>query len=134
MTMSSQQQDHLKSSFFADVSNINQEDAGKAFEQGSSKIDALKDDVPSKIKALWGDITCMVSMLGDYVRGNYRDTPWSSIAAVTAAILYFASPIDLIPDVIPIIGYLDDAFVVALAVDFVRDDLVLYRQWKEGRA
>jgi uncharacterized membrane protein YkvA (DUF1232 family) len=45
-----------------------------------------------------------------------EDTPTSAKVLLLAAILYFLSPIDLIPDFIPIIGYLDDLIIVPLLI------------------
>ena len=39
---------------------------------------------------------------------NYKKIPFGTIAAVVASLLYFVSPIDVIPDFIPVIGYIDD--------------------------
>lgn len=44
------------------------------------------------------------------------ETPWSAKLLLIAAIAYFLSPIDLIPDFIPIIGYLDDLIIVPLLI------------------
>lgn len=43
-----------------------------------------------------------------------RSTPWGSIFAIVVAILYGASPVDLIPDIIPLLGFVDDAGVVGI--------------------
>jgi len=39
-------------------------------------------------------------------------TPWNAVFSLFMALLYGVSPIDLIPDVIPLVGWLDDAAVV----------------------
>ncbi len=39
-------------------------------------------------------------------------TPWLSRILLGAATAYFVSPIDLIPDVIPVLGQLDDLLIV----------------------
>jgi uncharacterized membrane protein YkvA (DUF1232 family) len=38
--------------------------------------------------------------------------PWNAIFPLFTALLYGASPIDLIPDLIPVLGLVDDAFIV----------------------
>ena len=43
--------------------------------------------------------------------------PRAAKIALAAAIVYLASPLDLIPDFIPLLGYLDDVLVAALVVD-----------------
>jgi len=65
------------------------------------------------------------------VKKEYTDIPIGSIVAVLAAILYTASTIDLIPDFIPIAGYLDDAAVIAACLSFVSSDVEEYRAWRE---
>jgi uncharacterized membrane protein YkvA (DUF1232 family) len=41
-------------------------------------------------------------------------TPWGAVISLVTAILYGVSPIDLIPDIIPLLGLADDAVVVPL--------------------
>lgn len=43
--------------------------------------------------------------------------PRAAKIALVAAVVYLASPIDLIPDFIPVLGYLDDALLAAILVD-----------------
>ena len=49
---------------------------------------------------------------------------------IIAALIYFFSPVDLIPDCIPGIGLLDDAAVIGIAIKAVDNDLQAYREWK----
>ena len=76
------------------------------------------------------DLKLLFSLIGDYVKGQYRAIPFWSIAAIVAALLYVLSPIDLIPDFIPVIGYVDDAMVVAACLAMVEQDLHAYKEWK----
>jgi uncharacterized membrane protein YkvA (DUF1232 family) len=48
------------------------------------------------------------------------------------ALLYILNPIDIIPDVIPIFGYLDDVMVFGFCLDFVEADLEKYGQMRPG--
>ena len=66
-------------------------------------------------------------------------TPWHAkvVAASTAA--YALSPIDLIPDFIPVLGYLDDLLIVplgiALAIRLIPSDLMIeFRNLASQRA
>ena len=43
--------------------------------------------------------------------------PRAAKIALGAALVYLASPIDLIPDFIPFVGYIDDVLLAALVVD-----------------
>jgi uncharacterized membrane protein YkvA (DUF1232 family) len=57
-----------------------------------------------------------VDVVALYIAGQDRRTPWHAkvVALVTAA--YALSPIDLIPDFIPLLGYLDDLVIVPLGI------------------
>jgi uncharacterized membrane protein YkvA (DUF1232 family) len=68
----------------------------------------------------------LVSLAGD------RDVPTSAKVVLAAVAVYLVSPIDLIPDFIPWVGYLDDLLVAAVVVDgvinFIERPLLL-RYW-----
>jgi uncharacterized membrane protein YkvA (DUF1232 family) len=48
-----------------------------------------------------------------------RDVPLRTRLLLVALLAYLLMPVDLVPDVIPVIGYADDAVVVALAIRLV---------------
>lgn len=50
---------------------------------------------------------------------NNKDNPWPVRLVCAFATLYLISPIDLVPDVIPVFGYLDDLLVILGAVMWV---------------
>ncbi|HEY9119666.1 MAG TPA: DUF1232 domain-containing protein [Marinobacter sp.] len=98
-----------------------------------SRQRAIEDKVRNsgKLHRFSTDIRLMFSMLGDYWQGNYRQVPWKSIAAIAGALIYVLNPLDLIPDLLLGVGFLDDAGVVAACLTFVESDLLRYAAWKE---
>jgi uncharacterized membrane protein YkvA (DUF1232 family) len=58
-------------------------------------------------------------------------TPWGAVFSLIVALLYGASPIDLIPDVIPLIGWIDDAVIVPVLLLLA---LVQWRRVKRANA
>ncbi len=73
----------------------------------------------------------LISIVKDYWSGAYRQVPYGIIAAIVFTLIYVFNPLDLVPDVLPIIGQVDDAAVVAACLILVEQDLRTYRQWKQ---
>lgn len=76
------------------------------------------------------NVPMLVSLVRSYVRKDYQDIPIGSIIAIVSSLIYFVSPIDLLPDGIPGLGYVDDAAVVALVWNMVEDDVEEYKKWQ----
>src|SRR5680860_559742 len=53
----------------------------------------------------------MIGMVKDYRKGIYRNVPWFTLAAIAFSLLYILNPLDIIPDFIPGLGYVDDLAV-----------------------
>lgn len=83
---------------------------------------------------LWQSLTALFRLLQAYSRHEYTDIPWGSIVMVVVGIIYFVSPIDLIPDFIPLAGYVDDATVIAFVLRQVKGDLDKFVAWEAGQA
>ena len=112
------------------------EQAEKVEEKDLERIMSKEQKIEDKFRdndSMKGYLAKAKSMFGlirDYWSGNYRQVPWKTIAAVAGALLYVLMPFDLIPDFIPIAGFLDDAGVIAACLTLVSDDLVDYEKWK----
>lgn len=51
---------------------------------------------------------------------------WYRKSIVVAALIYFISPIDAIPDIAPLVGYLDDLGVITAVLKFMGSELIPY--------
>jgi uncharacterized membrane protein YkvA (DUF1232 family) len=80
------------------------------------------------------DLLTLMSLVRDWAMGHYREVPWNTIAAATFAILYVLSPMDLLPDLVPVLGFLDDAGVVTACLALVGRDVEVYRLRMRARA
>ncbi len=83
---------------------------------------------------LMDDLLTLMAMVRDWAGGQYREVPWNTIAAATFAILYVLSPMDLLPDLVPVLGFLDDAGVVTACLSLIGRDVEAYRSRLRARA
>ena len=80
------------------------------------------------------DLMTMTQMVSDCFRGIYEDLPRGTVIGICAALFYAFSPVDLILDIIPFAGYLDDAAVISLILELgLARDLMQYRDWKRQK-
>jgi len=109
--------------------SINMEDVQSV----SNKEGKLKAKANNGIlKRYLADIMILFSLLNDYVHRRYRNIPFKVVASIAFALIYILNPIDLIPDVIPILGQLDDLAVLTICLTLIESDLDEYKTWKEG--
>ncbi len=55
-----------------------------------------------------------------------RSVSWHRKAIVAGALIYFVVPIDTIPDLVPLFGYMDDLGVIAATLKFLGSELIPY--------
>ena len=85
------------------------------------------------LSGLWDDLMALARLVTAWSRREYTAVPWRSILMAVGALLYFIDPFDAIPDVIPGIGYLDDASVVAVVAGALKTDIERFVRWEQGR-
>lgn len=86
----------------------------------------------SLFKSLKDTVTTMALMLKDIVSGRYK-VQWSTVAILTAALFYVLSPVDLIPDAIPVVGLVDDAAVISWTQSALKDEFQEYKKWRDAQ-
>ena len=74
----------------------------------------------------------LIEMIKAATSGEYPLPAWA-IAAIIGAIIYVVSPIDAVPDIIPIAGWVDDGAVVAAAVKALEEVIKAFIKYKKER-
>ncbi len=69
-------------------------------------------------------------MLKAVTKGEYKKFPKQSLIRIVAGVLYFVLVLDIIPDFIPFIGFLDDVFIISWVYDSVKADLEEFEEWE----
>lgn len=71
------------------------------------------------------DFKLLVSMCKDSMAGRYKMDKWN-MSVVVGTILYVVSPVDAVPDLIPVLGWLDDVTIVGYAITKLSDEMRRY--------
>ena len=107
----------------------------------NDQLKSLVKDVRDKIDSLPIDnnafqstlnlIKAFVRMIKAYLKKDYKEVPWKTLVLIVAALLYFIFPLDLVPDFIPIAGFIDDSLVLLWVGKSVKDDLERFLEWEQ---
>jgi uncharacterized membrane protein YkvA (DUF1232 family) len=81
----------------------------------------------------WPYLMAMIRLIRAFHLREYRDISSQNLLVVITAIIYFVSPCDVIPDSVPILGNIDDAFVVRLSMKSVGADLDTFMAWETAK-
>lgn len=81
---------------------------------------------------IWEYLELLFSMLVDSFKGKYP-LPRKTAFVLTFAFLYLINPVDIAPDIFPVIGFVDDVAMFAFAASLIKSDLENYRAWKMSR-
>jgi uncharacterized membrane protein YkvA (DUF1232 family) len=117
------------------------ESADKSSEQEiTAKAEGMISEVrDSNVPAFVRQRIDSVQSLVDMVRDEEWDLATQERKKVVAALAYFADPHDIIPDNVPVLGYIDDAIMIELVVSELKHeidsftDFCKYRQGEKDR-
>ncbi|OWP62828.1 hypothetical protein CDA63_12310 [Hymenobacter amundsenii] len=99
-----------------------------AYEKASEK-----KDLGSIAHEAWETFQTLLRMVRMSISGEYQGLPTSTVVGAVAVTIYFLSPIDLIPDFIPVLGLLDDVALVAWFSTSIKDEMDKFMEWEDTR-
>lgn len=74
----------------------------------------------------------LYGLFRDAVGGRYR-LDGITLGVIAAGLAYFFIPTDLVPDFIPLLGFVDDLAVLTTIINALQGELVAYRGWRKWR-
>ena len=93
-----------------------------------------KNDVGTLAHEAWETLQTMFRLIKAAVSGEYTGVPSTTLLAAVAVLIYFLSPIDLIPDFIPVLGLLDDVALVAWFSTTLKTEMDKFQEWENSSA
>ena len=97
--------------------------SGETLLEHRAQLGSRRDDLPVRLR-----------LARAWAGGDYRRVPWKSLVLVVAGLLYFLAPVDAIPDFIPVLGFLDDAAVIAYVLRALQADVRAFEEWEAEAA
>ncbi|MED1469770.1 YkvA family protein [Bacillus salipaludis] len=107
-----------------------QQETNELMKQATTKVKEKKNSLGDA----FGKIELLIELIKAYSKGDYRNISKSTMATVIGAILYFVSPIDMIPDFIVGLGIVDDAAVIGYTFKKISGELAEFEKWKEEKS
>lgn len=128
--LSDQDLEHFKTAQRKASTSAGNKSADEVIAAGQALLaEAQKNSIPDFIGQRLAKLDTLIAML--------RDEGWSlpdeDRARVLAALVYFADPSDVIPDSVPVLGYLDDAIMIELCVRELKHELEAYEDFCDFR-
>ncbi len=113
------------SNVYKRVRSIDRRDIIRTYEQVRDRASSLMKIGEERLHIISSQVLLMTEMLRDHWNRGH-ELPWRSVAAITAAVMYFLGPFDILPDFIPGIGLIDDFAIIGLCFRLVQADLREY--------
>ena len=127
---------------------ISEEDAEKSLQKGMKAAEETLDNkekqeeflerLKTKMKTIpmvgnvLSNVPTMFKLVNSYFKEEYVDIPRKQLLIIVSALTYLIAPIDLIPDFIPFVGFIDDMAVVSACIKLTRPELEKYLTWREA--
>jgi uncharacterized membrane protein YkvA (DUF1232 family) len=104
----------------------------RLLQQVSIKVHQLIDS--PAVLVIRGHLDVFIRMLSAYAKGSYKGLSNRSLGLLVLGLVYFALPLDLVPDFIPFVGYVDDLSVLLGICKSVQADIDQFILWEREKS
>ena len=93
------------------------------------KIEEINDDTETR-NSFVRELQVIVRMIRAHFSGTYTAFSISTILTLVFGLVYFITPIDLIPDFIPALGFTDDVSLIYMIIRSLAEDVAHFKEWE----
>ena len=111
----------------------NKQKLKEVISRSSSKLKSLVGE-SSEWKELKSKVDVLIAMVQAHISGRYRAFSNSSLLMIVFALIYFITPMDVIPDFVPALGFTDDASVLYLIYRKLSKDIDKFTEWTKSES
>ncbi|MEQ8474554.1 MAG: DUF1232 domain-containing protein [Marinoscillum sp.] len=96
-----------------------------------SKIDHINEDSQERSTFIY-QLQVVIRMIRAHINGTYTAFSLATVLTLVFGLVYFITPIDLIPDFIPALGLTDDISLLYFIFKSLADDIMRFKAWEEA--
>lgn len=113
---------------FKEARNVNADDMDTVL---NHEEEIKKKSLKGALKKFADDIQSLIDMVKSFAKGAYKEIPVTTIGMTVLSLVYVFSPIDIIPDFVPVVGLVDDAGIIAALLAAVGVDIEKFKNWQK---
>ncbi|MDO5018381.1 MAG: YkvA family protein [Lagierella massiliensis] len=89
-----------------------------------------KSDNIGQFSDIKSDLGTIFNLTNDFLKGKYKKVSKTSLLLIIGSFIYLLNPMDVVPDFILGLGFLDDLAVFTYLIKKIRKELDKYNDWK----
>lgn len=109
------------------------------FTAGKDFADSINDTIFGEklrkaspfMQQILGNVKDLYNLFSDAMQGKYRINP-VTLGMIGGGLIYFVLPADLIPDFVPIFGFVDDFAILSTILKSLNQELAAHRLWRKS--
>jgi uncharacterized membrane protein YkvA (DUF1232 family) len=114
---------------FLKASRLSKNSKGILLLLGTVFTKMQSDGGGSPFKKIKSKLKSLGLLVRHFANGSYKGVETKNIVIILAGMIYFISPIDLIPDILPIVGFADDIALISFIYNSLADELEKFEHW-----
>jgi uncharacterized membrane protein YkvA (DUF1232 family) len=117
------------------------EEKAKKYTENPKEINGLlkkalhkANNKKGSLTEVWDKLQLFIELIKAWSKGDYQDISKKTIIMIVATVIYFVSPIDLVPDFIVGLGIFDDVALIGFTAKQISTELDRFKNWKDNRS